>query len=81
MDACNPVYCTYTVAEKRSAIVLITTLVGVFSGLNVAMKLIVSLVMKSLYQCFHNAQGIYVMINPLPLIVKNTNRNVFWYPD
>lgn len=60
--ACNPAYCSYTITEQRSIVALLTTVLGVFSGLNVAMQLIVPLVMKFVYQCYHGVQSMYLLV-------------------
>lgn len=62
LAVCSPAYCTYTVTERRNIIALISTLLGVFSGLNVAMKLIVPLVMRPLYQLSIGARRMYITI-------------------
>jgi hypothetical protein len=33
-DECAPEYCTYTVTERRKIIAIVTTLIGLVSGLN-----------------------------------------------
>ncbi len=46
---CNPQYCTYMVTEQSDIIVIVTTLIGVFSGLNVALTLLIPLVIRTIF--------------------------------
>lgn len=71
IDACNPTYCTYTVTERRNIITLISTLLGAFSGLNVAMVLIVPLVMRPFYQYFTVRQSMYITIFLFSIMILN----------
>lgn len=38
---CAPQYCTYSVTQRRDVIFLVTTLFGLFGGLNIALKLLI----------------------------------------
>ena len=39
-NKCAPEYCTYTLIERPDILIIITSLLGLFGGLNIAMKLI-----------------------------------------
>ena len=55
--SCNPAVCTYTVTERRNIITIITVLLAILSGMNTAVKLVVSIIMKYFYQFFITNQG------------------------
>jgi hypothetical protein len=43
---CAPLYCTYSITQRKDAILIITLLLGLFGGLNVVLKLLTPLVIK-----------------------------------
>ncbi len=56
-EQCDPLYCTYSVNERRDIIFIITTLIGVFGGLNVVLKLLIPLAVRALLWCFGYVHG------------------------
>jgi hypothetical protein len=46
---CNPQYCTYIAIERSDIIGIVTTLIGIFSGLNVALRLLTPLVIRAIF--------------------------------
>ena len=64
--ACEPLYCTYTVVERRNILALISTVLAIFSGLNTGITLVISLYIKYVYQFFTTVHGTYLI-----LIVKH----------
>jgi len=58
-DQCHPSYCIYSVNERPSAIFIITTVIGIFSGLNVVLKLLTPLILRGIYWCWGHTQGMF----------------------
>ena len=60
--ACEPLYCTYTVVERRNILALISTVLAIFSGLNTGITLVISLYIKYVYQFFTTVHGTYLIL-------------------
>jgi hypothetical protein len=58
-DQCYPSYCTYSVNELPDIIYIVTTLIGVLSGLNVVLKLLIPLLVQALYWCWGYVHGMF----------------------
>ena len=58
-DQCHPSYCIYSVNERPSAIFIITTVIGIFSGLNVILKLFTPLILRAIFWCWAYSQGMF----------------------
>ncbi|CAF1356586.1 unnamed protein product [Adineta steineri] len=51
-NACKPSFCSYTVVQRRSYIVIIFLLISICSGLNQGLRLLVPLIGKIIFICF-----------------------------
>ncbi|CAF1191479.1 unnamed protein product [Adineta steineri] len=49
-EKCRPALCSYTYEERNSAIFIITTIIGLFGGLNIALRLISQFVAKIFFK-------------------------------
>jgi hypothetical protein len=65
---CNPSYCTYSNNERPHILVIITTLISVFSGLNIVLKLFIPLIIRVVYWCWGHANGIKYIVELLCLL-------------
>lgn len=54
---CAPLYCTYSVTQRRDVILIVTILLGLFGGLNVVLKLLTPLIIKLGSWLKKNGQG------------------------
>ncbi|CAF4305567.1 unnamed protein product [Rotaria socialis] len=50
-ETCHPLYCTFTYTEHAHIIVIITTLIGLFGGLNVILRLLSRFLVKLFFTC------------------------------
>ena len=60
-DKCDPLYCTYSANERPNAIFIITTLVGIFSGLNIVLKLCTPFLLRAVFWCWANTRGMFTL--------------------
>ena len=55
---CNPSYCTYLINERPGILIIVTTLISIFSGLNLILKLLIPLIVRVFYWCSGHAYDI-----------------------
>ena len=68
---CNPSYCTYSINQRSTIIIIITTLIAIFSGLNIVLKLLIPLIIRVFYWCWEqHANGIEYCLIILFLRIK-----------
>ena len=50
-NGCNVSYCSYAISERDSLLMIITTLIGMFGGLDVGLRLLLPFVINLLAYC------------------------------
>lgn len=45
-NSCAPQYCIYSVTERKDVVFLVTSLLGLFGGLNIALRLVIPLLVQ-----------------------------------
>ena len=53
---CNPAYCTYSLKEKSSIALIVTTVIGFIGGLNVVLRLISPLIINISFRCLNRGR-------------------------
>ena len=56
---CSPESCAYMIIERNNLVVIVTALIGAFSGLNIALKLLTPLIVRALFWCKGCMQGTF----------------------
>ena len=56
-DACAPLLCTYTLNTQATPIYIVTTIIGLFGGLNVLLKIVVPVSVRIVRQLFARRQS------------------------
>lgn len=54
---CAAASCTYSIYGRQSIVIIVTSIIGVFSGLSTVLKLLTPLLVQVLYWCLHDLQG------------------------
>ena len=69
---CAPQYCTYSVTERRNIIFLITLSLGLFGGLNLALRLLTPWIIRIIFRMISRQQRKYsTLIAQQHLTVKH----------
>ena len=56
---CAPLFCTYSVTRRKSALLIGTILLGLLGGLNIALKLLTPLLMRLIIWFIKHGRGMY----------------------
>lgn len=67
--SCAPNSCTYTISRRLDVIYIVTTIVGLFGGVSLTLRLLIPIVAKLIYWVFITRPGRHVM----------ENRGKIWY--
>ena len=79
---CAPQYCTYSVTQRRNIVFIITILLGLFGGLNTALKLLAPIFIRSIGSLFSHRREFLASLKHS--LVRLPNRlihlNLFHHP-
>ena len=81
-SGCAPLYCTYSVTQRRNIVFIITILLGLFGGLNTALKLLAPVFIRTITSSFsHRRESLATLRRHLSTLPRRLiDLNLFHHP-
>ncbi|UJR22378.1 hypothetical protein I4U23_025440 [Adineta vaga] len=62
---CQPMFCSYKLIDRYNVLYVVTTIVGLYGGLTVLLKLVVPFIVRRLYDLFRQNRRINIQVLPI----------------